>query len=77
MELKEEKTIAVLAAAFKGDPNNISPWKRQLIEPLRDVFSWGREHDRKTDDALKDHLYRQIGQLQVELDWIKKIRHVD
>ena len=76
--LKEEKTITELAAEFEVHPNQISQWKKQLIEALPEVFSRRREHDRKAEEALKDRLYRQIGQLQVELDWLKtKVGHAD
>jgi len=43
-----------------------------LLEGLPGLFSHGGEQDRQREEALKDRLYRQIGQLQVELDWLKK-----
>jgi len=74
--LKEQKTIAELAAEYEVHPNQILQWKKQLIEALPDVFSQRREHDRKDRQELTDRLYRQIGQLQVELDWLKtKVGH--
>lgn len=70
--LKEQKTIAELATQYDVHPHQISHWKKQLIEALPEVFSRRPENDRKAEEALKDRLYRQIGQLQVELDWLKK-----
>ena len=70
--LKEHKTIAELASEYEVHPNQITQWKKQLLEALPEVFSRRRESDRKAEEALKDRLYRQIGQLQVELDWLKK-----
>ena len=69
--LKERKTLAELAAEYDVHPNQISQWKRQLLDALPEVFSKRRESDRKAEEALKDRLYRQVGQLQMELDWLK------
>lgn len=70
--LKEQKTVAELAAEYEVHPNQIAQWKKQLLDGAEGLFSRGGEMDRQREEALKDRLYRQIGQLQVELDWLKK-----
>jgi len=47
-------------------------WKKQLLQSLPDIFSRSRQRDRQKRDELTELLYQQIGQLKVELDWLKK-----
>lgn len=70
--LKEQKTLSELAAEYEVHPSQIAQWKKQLLDALPDVFSRGGGRDAKREEQLKDRLYRQIGQLQVEVDWLKK-----
>ena len=70
--LKEQKTIAELAAEYEVHPNQISQWKKQLLDVLPEIFSRRRGEEEKRRQELTDRLYRQIGRLQVELDWLKK-----
>ena len=44
------------------------------VAGLPDIFSNGREQMRQQSDADKDELYKQIGQLKVELDFLKNRR---
>ncbi len=70
--VKGEKTLAELSSTFKVHPNQISKWRRQLLESLPDLFTDRRKKRDKEQEELVDELYRQIGQLKVELDWLKK-----
>jgi len=69
--LKGLKTLSELSSEFGLHANQISTWKQQLQQASADVFSKPASHD-KQDKQLIDRLYQQIGQLQVELEWLKK-----
>jgi transposase-like protein len=69
--LKNDEPIAELAARFEVHPTMINNWKRSLIESAADVFDKGRK-TRKQAAAQVDELYRQIGQLKVENDFLSK-----
>jgi transposase-like protein len=75
--VKGDKTIAELASQHEVHPTQIAQWKKQLLESLPDVFSNSRQKDRDKQDELTEHLYQQIGQLKVELDWLKKKSGLD
>lgn len=70
--VKGEKTLAELSSTFEVHPNQICKWKKQLLESLPDLFTDRRKKKEKDSEELVDELYRQIGQLKVELDWLKK-----
>jgi transposase-like protein len=70
--MKGQHTINELAASFGVHPNQVLQWKKQALEALPDAFSARRVREAQDEEALKAQLYQQIGQLKVELDWLKK-----
>jgi putative transposase len=70
--LKGERTMAQLSSQYGVHPNQIGRWKKELLERLPEIFSgkWRKEH--KTEAEMIEELYKQIGQLKVENDWLKK-----
>lgn len=71
--VKGEKTIAQISSEFEVHPNMVRNWRKQLLEMLPDIFSDRHKKKVKEDrDELEAELYRQIGQLKVERDWLKK-----
>ena len=70
--IKGIKTISELAREYEVHPNLISLWKKEFSENLPTIFDKNRGPKKVENTELVDQLYRQIGKLQVELDWLKK-----
>jgi transposase-like protein len=70
--IKGDQTVAELASLYKVHPNQITTWKRQAQDHLVAAFDNKKAKSLKADEKLKEALYCQIGQLKVELDWLKK-----
>lgn len=71
--LKEEKSIAQIASDYDVHPTMVNAWRRELLEKLPGVFEDGRKQKKLDDPAkLTDRLYKQIGQLKVENDFLKE-----
>jgi putative transposase len=70
--IKGHKTTTQIAQTYGVHPTQVGFWKRQAVAGLPDVFGNGREQMRQQADTEKAELYQQIGQLKVELDFLKK-----
>ena len=70
--LRGEKTMAQLSGEFGVHVNQIRQWRQKLLDELPSLFSDRRSRKEKEGEELLSELYRQIGQLKVELEWLKK-----
>ena len=70
--IKDQKTIAELASEYGVHANQISLWKKQLLDAAPTAFSNGKDKDAEQKEVERDHLYKKVGQLQIEVDWLKK-----
>lgn len=71
--LKERQTASEIAGRFEVHPSRVSEWKKQAIAGLSQVFEQtGDGREEPGHQKLIASLYQQIGQLTVELDWLKK-----
>ncbi len=70
--LGQGKTLAQLSSEFGIHTNQIQQWKKKVVKEAPGLFSTNKYKSEKQAEKLQAELYRQIGQLKVELDWLKK-----
>ena len=70
--LKGQRTVQEIAASYSVHPNQVTNWKKQLLDFSPEAFSGGRLRSDPLDEHLKTDLYAEIGKLKVELDWLQK-----
>jgi transposase len=70
--IKEQKSLAQLAQEYEVNPVMISKWKSEFLANMAAVFSNSKAVSNDNEEARTEKLYAQIGQLKVELDFLKK-----
>ena len=70
--IREIDTAAALCSKYGIHPTQAGKWKQQALAGLEIGFSGKPADELKAKDDMIDELYKQIGQLKVELDWLKK-----
>jgi len=75
--IKGDQTVAELASKYEVHATQITQWKKQVLDSLPEIFSQKRVRQQQDQEDLTAQLYQQIGQLKVELDWLKKKSGLD
>ena len=70
--IKGQRTLNELAKEYGVHPNQIGMWKKKLLEIAPEVFRQGKDRDAERAKEERDRLYKKVGQLQIEVDWLKK-----
>jgi len=69
--LQEREPIQDIGKKYEIHPNQISTWKSQFLAHANIVFEKGKI--KSDDEKEKDELYKKVGQLQIENDFLKKV----
>jgi transposase-like protein len=70
--IRGEQSMNQLSTIYGVHPNQIGIWKKQAQEAVKTAFNGQAAKQAQADAELTERLYSQIGQLKVELDWLKK-----
>jgi len=70
--IKGNDSVSSICSRYGIHPSQAHKWKNQAIEGLEAVFADKPNSALKQKNELIEELYKQIGQLKVELDWLKK-----
>jgi len=70
--IKEENTIAELSSRYEVHRTQITNWRKRALGGIKEAFRVKQEKSNRENEKLVDELYKQIGQLKVENEWLKK-----
>ena len=70
--IKSDQTIAELSNKFEIHRDLVQKWKKTVVERSSELFSTTKSRGGKNNEKVVDELYKQIGKLKVENDWLKK-----
>lgn len=70
--LKGDKTRNEVCSEFGIHPTQAALWKQKVLSGIPGLFGLGNLDELKQRDKLIEELYKQVGKLQTQLEWLKK-----
>lgn len=70
--IKGQRTLNEIAGELEIHPLQLGTWKKTAVDGLHTVFASTHAKPSGEGEALVSALYQEIGQLKMELDWLKK-----
>ena len=70
--IKGDKTLAQIASEFKVNPNQVSQWKKKLLNNASEIFSGNAAKSIKSEEEIAAPLYEEIGRLKMDIKWLEK-----
>lgn len=71
--IKGDKTLPELAQIFGIHQNLIGKWKKEVLDNLQGIFTGEIKSQENTDKTDKDELYKKIGKLEMQVDYLKNL----
>jgi len=69
--IKGEETTSQIASRFKIHPAQVRSWKKEFVQNASVVFKKSRSEERRLEKEM-EHLYKKIGQITVERDFLAR-----
>jgi len=69
--IKEQQTIHELASKYEVQATQINTWKREFLDNAEAAFT--TDKPTVNDDSKEKELYSKIGELQMQVDFLKKV----
>jgi len=70
--IKGQRTINEIASEFGVHPSQVNTWKKQALDALSGAFGKTNPRQEAANEREKEQLFQKVGQLQIEVDWLKK-----
>jgi transposase len=76
--IEEQKIARELSIQFKVPTKQIGSWKKRLLDEASGIFECDFKGSCDQEFVRREaELYREIGRLKMELEWLKKVAKFD